>query len=431
MTTHPVPALAPWAGTELGLVASHVDGIAGWSIDALIEPGLRRNPKRAHLWVSRVLGKHIPVAPSTIIRAGSDLADVVHIGTGESVVVFGFAETATGLGHVVARRLDAPVYLHSTRRPGPPGATWARFSEGHSHATDHLIQPSSPELLRTGDTLVLVDDEISTGATALDAIRSLHQLAPRRRYVVAALVDMRSDADVATCAAAAADLDVTVEFVSLARGVATVPADLVTRVAALPDRQPSGDHLRDTVDDGEVIRVDVEWPHDVPDGGRHGFLAADETAFAGLVASAAEALEPHLDPRRPVVVIGHEELMYLPMRIAAAIESPGRIVLSQTTTRSPAYVRDADGYPLRHGFAFTAPEVRTSIDAPRRYLYNAGEADPHTQRVLVVDAAADTDALVADDSVVAALTGSGRDLVLLVVGDTRFAALAAARGVSR
>ncbi|GGF42771.1 phosphoribosyltransferase family protein [Williamsia phyllosphaerae] len=411
------------------MTASHVDGVAGWTIDALIEPGLRRNPKRAHLWVSRVLGKHIPVAPSTIIRAGSDLADLVELPDAQSVVVFGFAETATGLGHIVARRLGAAVYLHSTRRPGAPGATWARFSEGHSHATDHLIQPSSPELVSSGDTLVLVDDEISTGATALDAIRSLHQLAPRRRYVVAALVDMRSDADVAGCDAAAAAADVTVEFVSLARGVATVPTDLATRVAALPDPQPSGAHPRDTVDDGEVVRIDVAWPHHVPDGGRHGFLSTDEPAFTALVDAAANALAPHLDPGRPVVVIGHEELMYLPMRIAAALESPGRVVLSQTTTRSPAHVRDEDGYPLRHGFVFTAPEVRTSPDAPLRYLYNAAEADPRTQRVLIVDAAADTDALVADDSVVAALTGSGRDLVLLVVGDTRFGTLAVARGV--
>ncbi|GAA1463731.1 phosphoribosyltransferase family protein [Williamsia maris] len=431
MTAYPTSAVTPWAGTELGLVASHVDGAAGWTVDALIEPGLRRNPKRAHLWVSRVLGKHIPVAPSTIVRAGSDLADLVDLRGADSVIVFGFAETATGLGHVVARRLDAPVYLHSTRRPGPVGATWARFSEGHSHATDHLIQPSSPELMETADVLVLVDDEISTGATALDAIRSLHRLVPQRRYIVAALVDMRSEADVATCDAAAAELYITVDFVSLARGVATVPADLVAQVAALPDPQPAAAHHRDTAGDGEVIRVDVPWSHHVPDGGRHGFLSTDEPAFAVLVDAAADALAPHLDPRRPVVVIGHEELMYLPLRIAAVLETQGRIVLSQTTTRSPAHVRNVDGYPLRHGFAFTAPEVRTSPDAPLRYLYNAGEADPLTQRVLVVDAAADTDALVADDSVIAALTGSGRDLVVLVVGDTRFGALAAARGVGR
>ena len=48
------------------------------------------------------------------------------------------------------------------------------------------------ELFVNDAPLVLVDDEISTGATALDSIRALHGLAPHRRYVVASLVDLRS-----------------------------------------------------------------------------------------------------------------------------------------------------------------------------------------------------------------------------------------------
>lgn len=430
MTIHPASRVEPWATTHLGLIASHREGSAGWSVEELIKPGLRRNPKRAHLWVSQVLGKHIPVAPSTILNAGADLADLVPV-AGAEVVVFGFAETATGLGHVVAERLGAPVYLHSTRRAGPPGAIWARFSEGHSHATDHLIEPSAPALLDTTGPLVLVDDEISTGATALDAITSLQQLAPRTRYIVAALVDMRSAVDVAMCDAAAIDLGVTIEFVSLARGCANVPDDLVARVAALADPQPSTGHSHGYSEFGRLRRVDVAWPHDLPDGGRHGFLSGDEPAFATHVVAAAAELAVHLDPDRPVIVIGHEELMYLPMRIASVLERQGRAVTSQTTTRSPAYVRDADGYPLRHGFAFIAPEAAGSPDDSLRYLYNAGESDPEVQRVLVVDTAADTAALVGDGSVIAALTRSRRDLILLVVGDTRLAALAAKRDGAR
>lgn len=42
--------------------------------------------------------------------------------------------------------------------------------------------------------LVLVDDEFSTGNTVLNTIRALHALHPRERYVIVALVDMRSAA---------------------------------------------------------------------------------------------------------------------------------------------------------------------------------------------------------------------------------------------
>ena len=37
-----------------------------WSPDALFEIAERRNPKRAFLCVSKVLGRHIPVAPRTM-----------------------------------------------------------------------------------------------------------------------------------------------------------------------------------------------------------------------------------------------------------------------------------------------------------------------------------------------------------------------------
>ena len=182
---------------ELGM---HVRGDA--ELAELIVPGLRRNPRRAHLLVSTVLGKHIPADPVAVRAAADRLADLVAERLAGPCVVFGFAETATGLGHCVAARLDAAVYLQSTRRPG--AVVHGEFTEGHSHATSHLVQPTSPDLLSAADTLVLVDDEISTGATALDSIRALHGLAPHRRYVVASLVDLRSPEHVEDNARAAA-----------------------------------------------------------------------------------------------------------------------------------------------------------------------------------------------------------------------------------
>lgn len=42
----------------------------------LIVPGLRRNPRRAHLLVSTVLGKHIPADPAHVRSAADRLAEI-------------------------------------------------------------------------------------------------------------------------------------------------------------------------------------------------------------------------------------------------------------------------------------------------------------------------------------------------------------------
>ena len=125
--TVPVPA-APdrvagsLVGETLGIrvrVTPRAEGAERFA-DAL-EVGLRRNPKRAQLLVSRVLGKHVPVPASDVLAAATLLGTAARAHCGGQVpVVAGFAETATGLGHGVAAVCGpgggpAP-YLHTTRR---------------------------------------------------------------------------------------------------------------------------------------------------------------------------------------------------------------------------------------------------------------------------------------------------------------------------
>ncbi|GAA2117805.1 phosphoribosyltransferase [Streptomyces synnematoformans] len=203
----------------------------------LVGLALRRNPRRAHLLVSTVLGKHIPQHPSRILGAGLRLGglarDLLGPAAAARAVVLGYAETATGLGHCVADGLGAAAYLHSTRREVPGAGRAAGFEEEHSHATEHLLLPADPGLLTGDGPLVLVDDELSTGRTLRNTIAALHAASPRARYVVAALTDMRSADDRRALEKSAAELGTRVDVVSLTSGTVRLPPDVLTRGAEL------------------------------------------------------------------------------------------------------------------------------------------------------------------------------------------------------
>ncbi len=413
----------PWATRMFGFAVQNGDPCT-IAVTDLVAPGLRRNPRRAHLLVSEMLGKHIPARPAAVIDASHRLgAQIRNILDGEADVV-GMAETATGLGHCVADSLDAPLYLHTSRRSAPAVGIYASFQESHSHAIDHTLQPSRADLF-SSPTLVIVDDEISTGATALAAIRVLHRLRPRQQYIVASLVDVREDSHVEAVAQTARDLRVTIDHVSLATGRVHLPANLIEEVNALAAPQMN---IAMNARRGRSEVLSMTWPPSVPDGGRHGIRREDRARFDTALHDIVGQLYPHLQQSRPVLLVGHEEFMYLPLRTAEALATHGFNVLFQSTTRSPAYVVDSPGYPLRRGFQFSACE---SHEPQPRYLYNGwpsseGGADP--QLVLMVDGAASTDRLTGSGGPVDVLTGAGYDVLVVIIPSPDWATLAEHRG---
>jgi len=422
-----------WVGARLGVRL--VDGArpAGAGLSSLVGLAVRRNPKRAHLLVSAVLGKHVPTDPRLVYGSGLLLGGLVRARLrgdepsrpgsllldglrGEpdaapalrdfmrvpqnpvDAIVLGYAETATALGHSVADALGGAYYLHSTRRPVEGFATYGGFEEEHSHATSHLLLPADTAPLDRDVPVVLVDDELSTGRTVLNTIEALHAVRPRSHYVLAALVDLRAPADRARMDDLAVRLGTRIDAVALAGGRVELPEGILEAGRALvagissPHFTPQGEPAF------AVSRVELDWPAAVPDGGRHGFLPEHRTRLEKELARMGDVLAASLgEDASRVLVLGFEELMYAPLRLAEALADarPDVDVRYSTTTRSPVLAVDDPGYAIRTRLVF--PSHDDPADGPgERYAYNVapGAGQRRFDRIVfVVDDVGDTAAL--------------------------------------
>ncbi|MDQ1739176.1 MAG: hypothetical protein QOE53_828 [Pseudonocardiales bacterium] len=447
-----VPWSGDWVAGALGVAIESEPQESGspLTVPDLVGMALRRNPRRAHLLVSTVLGKHLPADPRLVYGAGRLLGalaadrlagrptDIGAAGGGllrsaltaadpaedsrrlielcdrhraaghpaDGALVLGYAETATALGHCVAESLAAD-YLQSTRRRVAGYQPVAAFDEEHSHATRHLLLPADPGLLAGPGPLVLVDDELSTGQTALNTIQALHRSWPRQRYLIAALVDLRSAADRDRLHRAAERLGVEIDVVALASGQLRIPADAVAVGQQLAARQPEAPPRSERR--ARVSPV-LTAPVELAESGWHGFPAGSQAGFEGASAQLARELADRLrdQPREPegrpdhraadgprrILVLGCEELMYAPLRLAADLAGelePVATVRYSSTTRSPVVAVDDPGYAIRNRLSFPSQDSQdepADPDAAPRFVYNVAGRVPEerfSDIVLVTD----------------------------------------------
>ncbi|UYY59289.1 phosphoribosyltransferase domain-containing protein [Sphingomonas sp. S2-65] len=334
---------------------------AAWSLDDLCAFAARENPKRGFLVVSRVLGRHLPATPQVMRRSVRDLAARIPADLPGPVMVIGLAETAVCLGQTVHEELrtatgrDDIHFLHSTRQQ-LDHPLLCRFEEPHSHASAHLIyRPDLPE----PRSLVLVDDEVSTGTTLCNLADALVAAWPGiEAIVVATLTDW-----------------------SVGKGwQARMPRP--AQVAAL---------LRGRLDwtQGETAQADAAFNMAAASLGR--MDAHRNFGRLGLAASIATPPVTALpEVSGPLRIAGTGEFTYLPFRLAERLAGEGRDVVVQATSRSPARL----GAAMATKLCFT-DNYGTGVP---NYLYNADPADGRANWI-----AHETGAATIDPALIAAL----------------------------
>jgi pyrimidine operon attenuation protein/uracil phosphoribosyltransferase len=163
------------------------------NLDPVLGFGSRINNKRSFLFISKILGKHIPVSPKKLNTTHLKLAKLVNPAIKEdNVLLIGLAETATGLGWGLFEQIisKSKIYIHTTRVMLEQKHL-IDFEEEHSHATEqYLYAPKSSKFhLNKINHIVIVDDEITTGNTIKNLIGQLNVVFNKPKISVVTLLN--------------------------------------------------------------------------------------------------------------------------------------------------------------------------------------------------------------------------------------------------
>ncbi|WP_378951191.1 phosphoribosyltransferase [Pelosinus sp. sgz500959] len=383
-------------------------------IDALFLMAARKNTKRGFLFVSKILGKHIPVHPFIPFVGGAALAaryaSLIHNEKGfeekcdfaqafvhqetlektwsytrenllslpEKTLFIGFAETATALGHSVFSSFSENAsYIHTTRENILGIDNVLNFAEEHSHAMEHYCYAIDPTLFENEDMIVLVDDEITTGKSALNFIRAIQSRYPRKRYGVVSLLDWRSESERQRFVDIEKELGICIYTVSLVSGCITVTGKPVLAYQEESrDRHSSLETMETVV---ETLVLDhklgslLNFSSLTMDGkrnplpylystGRFGMSSKEQIDIENKFSEVGTLLKQKRQGEK-TLCLGTGEFMYLPFKIASYM---GEGVSAQSTTRSPIHPAKHAGYAVQEAISFAAP----NDPGITNYVYN-------------------------------------------------------------
>ena len=269
-------------------------------LNSLIGFSSRINKNRGFLFVSKVLGKHLPTKPSVMRNIYKNLTKLIPISDKKTLFI-GFAETATALGNGVFEEanLKDSFYMQSTRYKVSQDILLT-FSEEHCHAPNHIFYKPKKNLENI-ERVILVDDEVSTGNTANNLIEELKKVLPNiKKYFLLTILNWSEKSYE------------NFEYLSLYKGSFSFSSRNI-------------EENRNIISEPEKIEnLDDIIPYNF---GRYGLekLNLNFNNYTNI----------DLLQNKKVLVIGTSEFMYPPYLFAYFLEQNKINVYFQATTRSP------------------------------------------------------------------------------------------------
>ena len=317
------------------------------------------NTKRSYLLVNPLQAKHIPVSPTKTYEMSQALGKLLYQTAPEARMVIGFAETATAIAAMAAMSFpEDTVYLHTTREPLGDEPT-VNFLEEHSHAVDQQIACRS--IAENGTkTIIMIDDEISTGRTIENIVTQLRRTFPALtdvRFVVGSVMNRMEET------VRERMRQENIEFVSLVQ-VQNRDFEAAAQAFTVSEPIPA---IKSGCYEPVVTSLDIPNP-------RTGIsVKALKDGLSLLAQETARKIFFSDRTSQKILVLGTEECMTAAIMTGRYIEQtyPDRAVYCHATTRSPIGVCDKSDYPCKNGY-----QLSSFYEAGRKtYLYNIAEYD--------------------------------------------------------
>lgn len=322
------------------------------------------NQKRSYLLVDPLQGKHIPVSPTQCLDMLHSMGGLLKERYPEASLVIGFAETATAVGAAAAEMIgDNCTYFQTTRENVGGVARWVEFLEEHSHATEQKLAADNLEQAFTKtQTVIFIDDELSTGKTLMNMIVQLRGAYPElndKKIVAASIINRMSQENTRFLA------NEGIECCSLLK----IDNVDYTQTVEVFDIKEQSD-----IPETECVYTSFSAEKNAAGDPRTGVVIGE---YISDVLSRHNALiksnESAVPSGKRLVVIGTEECMYPGLLIAREYENSGRFesVRFHATTRSPIGICDDEDYPAKNGY-----KLQSFYEKDRQtYLYNLAEYD--------------------------------------------------------
>ncbi|MBM7654829.1 phosphoribosyltransferase family protein [Neobacillus cucumis] len=356
-------------------------------INELFTMAARINKKRSFLFVSKVLGKHLPITPekgllvaallgaryiekikgfeckekerllSSFLKGGP-YSSCPFIPESINPVIIGFAETATALAHAFFDCFKSAEFFHTTREEIYRERPVITFEEEHSHATSHRCYVPL-EMINHQREIILVDDELTTGKTALNIIQFIQDKFPRKEYTIISILDWRSEESKQKFSNLEKDLGIKINVISLLSGHVKIQQLRKLEEQQVNERTAENGVFIETLQLDSYFTSSSYFAQDelktipfIKETGRFGLESLENIIIHDRISAAAEFLRQKRIGAR-TLCLGTGEFMYIPMKLAAEM---GSGVHYQSTTRSPIYIKNHTGYGAQYGVGFPNPE---------------------------------------------------------------------------